>query len=106
MKASRDKPYSTDANLLGLTHEGGKLELLSTPARFVTPEMGVWPEAAPNAPEEVTIRFEEGQPVALNGQTFPNAVELLLEANRIGGRHGRPTPTAAHNGSCRQHRRY
>lgn len=47
IKASRDKPYSTDANLLGLTHEGGQLESLETPAHRVTPEMGVWAKDAP-----------------------------------------------------------
>src|ERR1700679_3690873 len=68
IKASREKPYSTDANLLGLTHEAGKLELLTTPAHFVTPEMGVWPEKAPEKAEEVTVRFEKGQPVSFNGK--------------------------------------
>ncbi len=87
VKASRDKPYSTDANLLGLTHEGGKLEALSTPAHFVTPEMGVWPEAAPNAPEEVTLRFEAGRPVSFNGRSV-DALEALKLGNEIGGRHG------------------
>ena len=60
IKASRDKPYSTDANLLGLTHEGGKLEELSTPAHFVTPEMGVWAARAPDKAEEFRVRFEKG----------------------------------------------
>ncbi len=87
IKASRDKPYSTDANLLGLTHEGGKLESLQTPAHFVTPEMGVWPENAPDKAEEVTIRFEKGQPVLINGKPV-DALIALLHANEIGGRHG------------------
>ncbi len=87
VKASRDKPYSTDANLLGLTHEGGKLELLSTPARFVTPEMGSWPEAAPDAPEEVTVRFEAGRPVSFNGRKV-DALEAMKLANELGGKHG------------------
>ncbi len=86
IKASRDKPYSTDANLLGLTHEAGKLESLQTPAHFVTPEMGVWPEQAPNEAEQVTIRFERGQPVMLNGKPV-NALSAMLETNRIGGKH-------------------
>lgn len=87
IKASRGKPYSTDANLLGLTHEGGKLELLSTPARFVTPEMGVWPEDAPDKPEKFTVRFEEGVPASVNGKKV-DALKALTLANEIGGKHG------------------
>jgi len=87
IKASREKPYSTDANLLGLTHEGGKLESLQTPAHFVTPEMGVWPEAAPDKAEQVTIRFEKGQPVLFNGQPV-DALKAMTLANEIGGKHG------------------
>ncbi len=87
IKASRDKPYSTDANLLGLTHEAGKLESLQTPARFVTPEMGVWPEQAPDKPEEFTVRFEHGKPVAVNGKPV-DALQAMLDANAIGGKHG------------------
>ncbi len=87
IRASREKPYSTDANLLGLTHEGGRLESLDTPARFVTPEMGQWPEQAPDAPEQVTIRFERGVPVRLNGETVTTAQALKL-GNVIAGRHG------------------
>jgi argininosuccinate synthase len=89
-KMSAEKAYSTDSNLLGATHEAKDLESLESGIRIVNPIMGVafWRDDVQIAKEEVTIRFEEGQPVALNGQTFPNAVELLLEANRIGGRHG------------------
>jgi argininosuccinate synthase len=87
IKASRDKPYSTDANLLGLTHEGGKLESLQTPARFVTPEMGVWPEQAPDKPEMFTVRFEKGWPVMVNNRPT-DALQALLTANAVGGRHG------------------
>jgi argininosuccinate synthase len=87
IKASRDKPYSTDANLLGLTHEAGKLESLRTPARFVAPEMGVWPEQSPDAAEDVTIRFENGWPVSVNGQQT-DALTALRIANEMGGRHG------------------
>jgi argininosuccinate synthase len=87
---SAEKAYSTDSNLLGATHEAKDLESLESGIKIVNPIMGVafWRDDVPVAKEEVTIRFEEGQPVALNGKTFPNAVELLLEANRIGGRHG------------------
>ncbi|MBB5402389.1 argininosuccinate synthase [Paraburkholderia sp. BR13439] len=89
-KMSAEKAYSTDSNLLGATHEAKDLESLESGIKIVNPIMGVafWRDDVQIAKEEVTIRFEEGQPVALNGQTFPNAVELLLEANRIGGRHG------------------
>ncbi|MEI6001491.1 argininosuccinate synthase [Paraburkholderia bengalensis] len=89
-KMSAEKAYSTDSNLLGATHEAKDLESLESGIRIVNPIMGVafWRDDVQIAKEEVTIRFEEGQPVALNGKTFPNAVELLLEANRIGGRHG------------------
>jgi argininosuccinate synthase len=89
-KMSAEKAYSTDSNLLGATHEAKDLESLDSGMRIVNPIMGVafWRDDVKVDREEVTIRFEEGQPVALNGQTFPNAVELLLEANRIGGRHG------------------
>lgn len=87
IKASREKPYSTDANLLGLTHEAGKLESLQTPAHFVTPEMGVWAEQAPDQPEKVTVRFEAGVPVMLNGKPV-DALQAMTEANKIGGKHG------------------
>jgi len=87
IKASRDKPYSTDANLLGLTHEAGQLESLQTPARFVTPEMGVWPEQAPDKPENFTIAFEKGFPVSING-TAVNNLQALQQTNEIAGRHG------------------
>ncbi|MEJ0062607.1 MAG: argininosuccinate synthase [Alphaproteobacteria bacterium] len=87
IKATRDKPYSTDANLLGLTHEGGQLESLATPAHLVAPEMGVWPHDAPNEAEKVTIRFEAGFPVAVNGKPVDSFAALTI-ANEIGGRHG------------------
>lgn len=87
IKASRDKPYSTDANLLGLTHEAGKLESLQTPAQFVTPEMGVWPKDAPDKAEDFSVRFERGQPVSLNGKAV-DAFKAVSQANEIGGRHG------------------
>jgi argininosuccinate synthase len=89
-KMSAEKAYSTDSNLLGATHEAKELEHLSSSFRIVDPIMGVafWREDVPVKAEEVTVRFHEGHPVALNGKEFPNSVELLLEANRIGGRHG------------------
>ena len=89
-KMSVEKAYSTDSNILGATHEAKDLEHLNTGITIVDPIMGVafWREDVPVKAEEVTIAFEEGVPVALNGQRFGDAVSLMLEANRIGGRHG------------------
>ena len=89
-KMSAEKAYSTDSNILGATHEAKELELLSSSIRIVEPIMGVasWRDDVPVKAEEVTVRFHEGLPVALNGVEFPDQVELVLEANRIGGRHG------------------
>jgi argininosuccinate synthase len=86
IKASKDAPYSTDANLLGLTHEAGKLEHLTTSPWFVTPGMGVKPEDAPDKSESFTVRFEQGRPVAVNGKPV-SVFEAIREANRIGGTH-------------------
>lgn len=85
--ASKSKPYSTDANLLGLTHEAGILEYLETPPSAISPIMGVHPTEAPNEAETVTLTFERGIPVALNGEALPLR-ELFEAANAIGGRHG------------------
>ena len=89
-KMSMEKAYSTDSNMLGATHEAKDLELLSAGMHIVNPIMGVafWREDVAVKAESVTVRFDEGQPVALNGITFGNAVELFEAANRIGGRHG------------------
>jgi argininosuccinate synthase len=89
-KMSAEKAYSTDSNLLGATHEAKDLEQLSSSIRIVDPIMGVasWRDDVDVRREEVSVRFEEGFPVALNGREFSDPVELLLEANRIGGRHG------------------
>ena len=89
-KMSSEKAYSTDSNMLGATHEAKDLEFLSTGMKIVTPIMGVpfWKEDCIIKSEEVSVRFEEGRPVALNGVEYPDLVELILEANRIGGRHG------------------
>jgi argininosuccinate synthase len=89
-KMSVEKAYSTDSNMLGATHEAKDLEQLSSGIRIVNPIMGVasWKDDVPVKAEEVTVRFEEGHPVALNGRSFSDLVELILEANRIGGRHG------------------
>ena len=86
IKATRSAPYSTDANLLGLTHEAGKLEHLDVGPWFVTPGMGVLPEQAPDKPEAVTVRFEAGRPVALNGKKV-TPFEAITQGNAIAGRH-------------------
>ena len=98
-KMSAEKAYSTDSNMLGATHEAKDLEHLNSGLRIVNPIMGVpfWKDDVRIAAEEVTVRFEEGQPVALNGQEFADPVELLLEANRIGGRHGLGTSDQIEN---------
>jgi argininosuccinate synthase len=89
-KMSAEKAYSTDSNILGATHEAKDLEHLSTSMRIVDPIMGAafWRDDVEIAREEIAVRFEEGFPVALNGRQFDDPVALLLEANRIGGRHG------------------
>lgn len=89
-KMSVEKAYSTDSNMLGATHEAKDLELLSTGIKIVKPIMGVafWDESIEIKPETVSVTFEEGVPVALNGKRLEDPVELILEANRIGGRHG------------------
>jgi argininosuccinate synthase len=86
IKATLNAPYSTDANLLGLTHEAGKLESLEVGPWFVTPEMGVLPTDAPGEPEAVTIRFENGRPTALNGKAV-TPFQAITQANQIGGRN-------------------
>jgi argininosuccinate synthase len=87
---STEKAYSTDSNILGATHEAKDLEFLNKGIKIVEPIMGVasWRDEIPVKAETVTIRFDEGRPVALNGRMFDDIVELMLEANRIGGRHG------------------
>jgi len=89
-KMSAEKAYSTDSNMLGATHEAKDLEHLSSGIKIVNPIMGVafWRDDVVVKAEQVTVRFEEGMPVALNGVEFTDPVELLMEANRIGGRHG------------------
>jgi argininosuccinate synthase len=89
-KMSVEKAYSTDSNIWGATHEAKELEFLNKGLRIVNPIMSVkhWDPAVNIAPEEVTVRFEEGMPVAINGQTFDSAVDLVMLANAIGGRHG------------------
>jgi argininosuccinate synthase len=87
---SVEKAYSTDANILGATHEAKNLEQLDASIEIVSPIMGVkfW-DASVNIPsEDVKIQFVQGRPVAINGKDFSDVVALMQEANAIGGRHG------------------
>ncbi|GGF35462.1 argininosuccinate synthase [Marmoricola endophyticus] len=87
---SAEKAYSTDANIWGATHEAKTLEHLDTSLETVEPIMGVkfWDPSVDIETEDVTIRFEEGRPVAIDGKRYDDAVELVHQANLIGGRHG------------------
>ncbi|HET6168512.1 MAG TPA: argininosuccinate synthase [Marmoricola sp.] len=87
---SQEKAYSTDANIWGATHEAKTLEHLDVSLETVEPIMGVrfWDPAVAIEPEDVTVRFEAGRPVAINGTSYDDAVALVHEANTIGGRHG------------------
>ena len=89
-RMSAEKAYSTDSNLLGATHEAKDLEFLEKGISIVEPIMGVafWRDDVAVKPERVSVRFEEGVPVALNGERFDDAAALFGEANAIGGRHG------------------
>ncbi|HEY5275229.1 MAG TPA: argininosuccinate synthase [Coriobacteriia bacterium] len=89
-KMSADKAYSTDSNILGATHEAKDLEFLNRGVSIVEPIMGVasWRADVEVTAEVVSIRFEDGEPVALNAQTFETPLALFMEANAIGGRHG------------------
>ncbi len=87
---STEKAYSTDANILGATHEAKNLEELDASIEIVDPIMGVkfWDPSVAIATEDVTIEFSQGRPDSINGKSFADSVELIQEANAIGGRHG------------------
>src|SRR4051812_31879607 len=87
---SQEKAYSTDANIWGATHEAKTLEHLDVSLEIVEPIMGVkfWDPSVRIDTEDVTIRYQDGRPVAINGTTYDDPVALVLEANAIGGRHG------------------
>ena len=89
-RMSAEKAYSTDSNLLGATHEAKDLEFLDKGIGIVAPIMGTafWRADVAVAPERVSVAFDEGRPVALNGVRHADPVALILEANAIGGRHG------------------
>lgn len=87
---SVEKAYSTDANILGATHEAKSLEDLDSNIEIVQPIMGVkfWDPSVKIETEDVTIDFAKGRPVSINGKNFSDSVSLIREANLIGGRHG------------------
>ena len=89
-RMSKEKAYSTDSNIWGATHEAKDLEFLNNGIKIVEPIMGTafWREDVEIKPEVVTVGFHEGLPVSLNGKTFSDPVDIVLEANAIGGRHG------------------
>ncbi|MFK7890823.1 MAG: argininosuccinate synthase [Granulosicoccus sp.] len=89
-RASKEKAYSTDANILGATHEAKDLEFLDRGMHIVEPIMGVkfWDTTVPIETETVTVSFLDGMPVEINGKAFDSRLELFREANVIGGRHG------------------
>ncbi len=87
---STEKAYSTDANILGATHEAKSLEQLDSNIEIVEPIMGVkfWDPTVKIDTEDVSIEFTQGRPTAINGKSFKDVVALIQEANAIGGRHG------------------
>ena len=87
---SVEKAYSTDANILGATHEAKELENLDVSIEIVQPIMGVrfWDSSVKIESEDVQVEFYQGRPVSLNGKKFDSVVELMHEANAVGGRHG------------------
>src|SRR4029077_4844950 len=89
-KMSAEKAYSTDSNILGANHEAKDLERLDSGIKIVNPIMGApfWRDDYIVKAETVAVRFVEGQPVALNGQTFADPVPLFLAAHALAGRHG------------------
>ena len=89
-RASKEKAYSTDANMLGATHEAKSLEFLNTSYEIVEPIMGVkfWDSSVKIETEDVTIKFVQGRPVSINGEDLASAADVIMKANEIGGRHG------------------
>jgi len=98
-RASTEKAYSTDANIWGATHEAKDLEFLNRGLHIVQPIMGVnhWDTSVDIATETVTFRFQDGWPVAINGEEFATPVDLVYKANEIGGRHGLGTSDQIEN---------
>merc|ERR1719247_3734847 len=83
----RKKRYSTDANICGLSNEAEDLESLETAMTIVNPVMGVWPKDAPDKEEVVTLRWEHGRCVSINGKKM-TPIQVLQDANKIAGRNG------------------
>jgi argininosuccinate synthase len=96
---STEKAYSTDANVLGATHEAKDLEHLDKGLHIVEPIMSVahWKQDAKIDPETVTVEFERGRPVSISGKRFQTLIDVVLEANRVGGRHGLGTSDQIEN---------
>jgi len=89
-RMATERAYSTDANIWGATHEAKHLEMLDTSMYIVQPIMGVrfWDQAVKIEPETIKVTFFEGYPVEINGREYTDMVALVLDANRIGGKHG------------------
>lgn len=89
-RETQEKAYSTDANIWGATHEAKTLEHLNTSLETISPIMGVrfWDPEVDIPTEDICITFEQGRPTAINDTVYPNPVDLVIEANAIGGRHG------------------
>ncbi|MFC1497660.1 argininosuccinate synthase [Verrucomicrobiota bacterium] len=87
VSSSGKKNYSTDANLAGISYEAEDLESISTPSSIVEPQMGVWPKDAPDSETEFVVVFEKGYAVAINGEKAA-PLQIMLEANKIGGQNG------------------
>lgn len=81
------KRYSTDANLAGLSHEAEDLESLETPCTIVEPTMGVWPQDAPDKIEFITLHFEKGYCISIDGKKV-TPLDAMNEANLRAGRNG------------------
>jgi argininosuccinate synthase len=98
-RSSTEKAYSTDANIWGATHEAKDLEFLNRGLHIVQPIMGVkhWDPSVEIATETVTVKFQDGWPVAINGEEFASPVDLVYKANEIGGRHGLGTSDQIEN---------
>lgn len=98
-RASTEKAYSTDANIWGATHEAKDLEFLNRGLHIVQPIMGIkhWDPSVDIATETVTVKFQDGWPVAINGEEFASPVDLVYKSNEIGGRHGLGTSDQIEN---------
>jgi argininosuccinate synthase len=85
--AEGKKRYSTDANLAGISYEAEDLESLATPCTIVKPQIGVWPQQAPDKEESFRVRFEQARAVEINGKAV-TPLQAMQTANAIAGRNG------------------